>query len=60
MEAVPHLGRGEQVEQRQQHVLVDLHQHVHQRGVRQEDHDLLGEQHRGQQAGLFPRVQAGC
>lgn len=54
---LPHARRGEQVQKRQKHISVDLHQHVHESGVGQKDHDLLRERDGSEQAGLLPGVE---
>lgn len=55
---LPHTRRGEEVQKRQQHILIDLHQHVHESGIGQEDDDLLREGNGSEQAGLLPGVEA--
>lgn len=37
--------------------MIELHQHVHESGVGQEDNDLLGECNSSEQAGLLPGVE---
>lgn len=49
---------GEKVQQWKEDVLIDLHEHVHQGGVRQKDDDLLRQRYSSEQTGFLACVES--
>lgn len=49
---------GEKVQQWKEDVLIDLHEHVHQGGVRQKHDDLLRQRYSSEQTGFLACVES--